>query len=125
MWPGVCVPASLRRPPRHGQCPEAGIGKVQSTERKKEAKSSKAGAGQDFHSPGLSFLIWKVEIIIPPNAKGYREHSVSQRSKKCSGTSAKAGHETSSEASLIVSDPSAALSWGLLKLMVQPSVPAL
>lgn len=65
------------------ECPEAGIGKAQSTERKREAKSSKAGAGQDFHSPGLSFLIWKVEIIIPPNAKGNREHSVSQRSKKC------------------------------------------
>lgn len=125
--PGLCMPR------RHDWGAWAGgtgaggrKGEAQRRRRKREVKSSEVGAGQDFRSPGLSFLVWKVEIIIPPNAKGYREHSMSQCSRKCSGINAKARQETSSmEASLIVSDLNAALSWGFPEPMVQPSVPAL
>lgn len=87
---GVCVSASVRRSPNYRQCPEAVLktqgsacpasmaqsrgrrgwgwwddsGSMVMRERKREVKSSEAGARQDLHSPGLSFLIWKMEIIM-------------------------------------------------------------
>lgn len=81
------------------------MGKTQQRERERGVKSWEVRTTQDLCSPGLSFLFWKVEVIILPNAKGCCENSMNWCSKKCSVTGAKARQETSSvDASLITPD---------------------